>query len=164
MSASRCGSCGRIGFHAEDCPLLPKASAVHTDTPLEDVANPMWQTHHEPGSAEENYSRTMRFEKYRAMQQLLAAIANDETPAVRAPGYRHQAKAILAGMVTPRGPAVRSEERAKELERLSTAYRLASGVAQEPTAETQAARTLMVEALKAWEIAHPPKPLDPLLL
>lgn len=64
----------------------------------------------------------------------------------------------------PRGPAERASDRAREHEVLALAYRLASGVAQPLSDPIQQARTLLVEALKAWERAHPPAALDPLLL
>ena len=63
-----------------------------------------------------------------------------------------------------KGPAVRAQERAVELERLALAYRLASGVAQQDTPVLIGeARALTGEALKAWEREHPPAPIDPLL-
>ena len=123
----------------------------------------MWRTHHEEGSAEERYSRTMRFEKYVAMQQLLTCIAAAPSEHMMADGYASRAKEILAGMVRPRGPAVRAAERADQLEVIALAYRLASGVAPPVQQKTQEARNLMVEALKAWERAHTPQPIDPLL-
>jgi hypothetical protein len=127
----------------------------------------MWLTHHEPGSAEETFSRTLRFDKYRAMQGLLNLIANFNGEGdVREvlDGYSQQARGILADMKVPRGPAVRAEERANQLERLSLAYRLASGVFPVESPHLQEARTLLVEALKAYERANPPAALDPLLL
>jgi hypothetical protein len=132
----------------------------------EPAADPMWRTHHEAGSAEESYSRQMRFDKYRAMQQLLNEIGFGPPPEDARPFWdqmRQKAQAILAGMVRPRGPAQRSTDRATELDRLALAYRVASGVFPVESPHLGEARALIVEALKAWERAHPPAPLDPLL-
>lgn len=130
----------------------------HPDDPA------MWRTHHEAASAEERYSRTMRFDKYYAMQQLLMEIANHEGLLnVTGIDYKARAEEILAGMVRPRGPAVRAKDRATELDMLALAYRVASGVFPVESPHLAEARTLMVEALKAWERAHPPAPIDPLL-
>ena|SRR5579864_6572053 len=68
------------------------------------------------------------------------------------------------GKKPPRGPAERAEKRAKELDTLGLAYRLASGVYPVESPHLPEARTLIVEALKAWERAHAPAALDPLLL
>jgi len=124
----------------------------------------MWRTHHAPGSAEERYSRTMRFEKYRAMQCLLHAIAEEPSDHMMADTpFQAQAREILAGMVRPRGPSQRSSDRATELEVLAVAYRLTSGVNPVDSPHVGQARALVVEALKAWERSHPPAPIDPLL-
>lgn len=134
-------------------------AALPTDAEIER----MWRTHHQVGSAEETYSRRMRFDKYLAMQRLLMEISAAAPEDNHAMQCQARAREILAGMVRPRGPAVRSADRAAELEVLALAYRLASGVAQPSQQNTLEARSLMVEALKAWERNHPPAPLDPLL-
>lgn len=97
--------------------------------------------------------------KYRKMQQLLTEIASrtDDTP------FQPQAKALLDGLERPRTPAVRAKDRAAELETLVLAYHLASGVFPSESPHLTEARTLIIEALKAWERAHPPAALDPLL-
>jgi hypothetical protein len=132
----------------------------------EPAADPMWRTHHEAGSAEESYSRQMRFDKYRAMQQLLNEIGFGPPPEDVRPFWdqmRQKAQAILAGMVRPRGPAARAEERAVQLEALARAYRMAAETISILNGSDDRAAALTIEALKAWERAHPPAPLDPLL-
>lgn len=133
----------------------------------------LWRTHHETGSAEERYSRTMRFDKYLAMQQLLAVIVQSakgteisEPLASTSSGrsIADRARDILAGMVRPRGPGMRAQERMAELEALAFAYRVAGNVLEGEGPTALRAATITVEALKAWERAHPPAPLDPLLL
>lgn len=120
----------------------------------------IWKTHHEPGSVEESYSRRMRFDKYLAMQALLMELA-ERGPDY--PGLQHRAKEILAGMKRPRSPLDRVIERATELKGLVEAYEaIINGVDEAHTSDR--AITLTVEALKAYERAHPPEPLDPLLL
>lgn len=144
-----------------DLPGSAGGGPGYADLPV----NPMWRTHHEPGSPEERYSRTMRFDKYRAMQALLMDIANHEG-LLNATGidYKARASEILAGMVRPRGPAERAAARARDLEILMLAYKLASGIFTPPVQGlTSDARALIVEALKAWEREHPPAPIDPLL-
>lgn len=126
--------------------------------------NPMWRTHHAPGSPEERYSRQMRFDKYLAMQQLLGeiAVAQGNTE-VGESNFNERARAILAGMVRPRGPSQRAQDRATELEVLVAAYKLACGVNPVVSNYIGEARALIVEALKAWERSHPPAAIDPLL-
>jgi hypothetical protein len=122
----------------------------------------MQRTHHEAGSAEETYSRQMRFDKYLAMQQLLMEIMH-ATPDTAIADFSHRAAEILAGTVRPKKIETRAEERATELEALMYAYRVVNHVGSPGTVAHRAA-TLTVEALKAWEREHPPAPLDPLLL
>jgi hypothetical protein len=125
----------------------------------------------EPNSAEESYSgmteirigQQMRFDKYRAMQQLLNEVAHAAPEDNLTMQFQSRAQQILAGMVRPRGPAQRSEDRASELDRLALAYRLASGVFPVESPHLGEARALIVEALKAWERDHSPQPIDPLL-
>lgn len=134
------------------------------DEIVSEVDARMRRTHHEEGSAEERYSRQMRADKYLAMQQLLNQIANAAPEDNHAMQFQRQAKAILAGMVRPRGPAVRATDRADELEVLLYAYRVPARVLDAEGPIAKRAATLTIEALKAWERAHPPPPLDPLLL
>ena len=54
--------------------------------------------------------------------------------------------------------------RSQELQRLEVAYLIASGTRVENSTVTEAARTVLVEALKLWEREHLPEPLDKLLL
>lgn len=127
----------------------------------------MRRTHHEPGSPEEHYSRQMRFDKYLAMQKLLVNLAHFPFPEDPRPvfdQFQKEAAEVLRGMVRPRGPAARAKDRATELETLVLAYHLASGVYPVESPHLPEARTLITEALKAWERAHPPQPLDPYLL
>lgn len=152
------------------CQQSDTPNAGDRDPPPMDDA--MRRTHHEPGSPEERYSRQMRFDKYLAMQRLLMELAN--SGAERRVGERnmddtgksllHQAKDILAGMVRPSTPESRATERALELESLAYAYRVVHGVSGKPGDPTYRAAEITVEALKTWERAHPPEPLDPLLL
>lgn len=142
---------------------VPAADLLPGDI-LDEVDARMWRTHHDAGSAEESYSRQMRADKYLAMQQLLMAIAAAAPDDNHAMQFQPQARDILAGMVRPRGPAVRATDRAQELDTLALAYRLASGVFPVESPHLPSARTLLTEALKAWERAHPPAALDPLLL
>lgn len=121
----------------------------------------IWKTNHEPGSVEESYSRRMRFDKYLAMQALLMELA-ERGPDY--PGLQHRAKEILAGMKMPRGPAIRAKERADELKALAFAYKVPGRVIEADGPIAIRAAALTVEALKAYERAHPPAPLDPLLL
>jgi hypothetical protein len=147
-SFERCSMCPLPAGHISPC----------------EIPVPMLATHHPIGSAEECHSRRVRFDKYFAMQQLLMEIVAAAPEDNHAMQFQSKAREILAGMVRPRGPAVRSKERADELETLVLAYRVASGVFPVESPHLPEARTLIVEALKAWERAHPPAPLDPLLL
>lgn len=140
------------------------------DAPPGDVAEIplsglMWKTHHEPESVEESYSRQMRFDKYLAMQALLNELVNS-VPTDARPFLdimQMKARSILAGMKRPRSPLDRAIERAVELKGLMEAYEaIIAGVDEAHTSDR--AITLTVEALKAYERAHPPAPLDPLLL
>lgn len=122
---------------------------------------PMMRTHHEAGSAEEGYSRRMRFDKYLAMQQLLMELMH-VTPDTAIAEYSQRAADILAGMKRPREMADRLKERALELRSLAVAY---SVVAESPAAAYDPrSAVILFESLKAWEREHPPAPLDPLLL
>lgn len=134
------------------------------DTLPETADEAMRRTHHEEGSAEERYSRQMRFDKYVDMQQLLGELANAAPDDNHAMQFQPRARAILAGMVRPRGPAVRATDRADEIEVLLYAYRVPARVLDAEGPIARRAATLTIEALKAWERAHPPAPLDPLLL
>lgn len=64
----------------------------------------------------------------------------------------------------PRGPAERAKERAAELEALAFAYGVIAPVRDDQGSIALRAATITIEALKAWERAHPPAPLDPLLV
>lgn len=108
--------------------------------------------------------RSMRIDKYREMQQLLLAIAQAAPSDNHAAQFQTWAQEILRGMIRPRTPAVRAKDRATELETLVLAYHLASGVFPVESPHLPEARTLITEALKAWERAHPPAALDPALL
>jgi hypothetical protein len=130
--------------------------------PPTSMDEPMMRTHHEAGSAEETYSRQMRFDKYLAMQQLLMEIMHC-TPDTAIADFSHRAADILAGMKRPLEPAQRAATRAEELEALAFAYRVVNNVGAPGTVNHRAAQ-LTVEALKAWERAHPPAALDPLLI
>lgn len=110
-----------------------------------------------------HYSRRMKPEKYLEMQELILRIANGE-PHLEIDRIKQLALNLVGGMVQPRGPAVRAMERSRQLDMLALAYRIASGVFPGESPHLQEARTLLVEALKAWERANPPPPLDPLLL
>jgi hypothetical protein len=93
--------------------------------------------------------------RYHEMQQLLMEVVAAAPEDNHAMQFQARARNLLncAGkpLETPKGPAVRAEAHAEFLESLALAYRLASGVAQEPGVKTQAARNLLVDALRAWE-------------
>jgi hypothetical protein len=96
--------------------------------------------------------------QYYAMVRLLGDLSSAAPEDNHAMQFQARARQILdflsrAPPVPPTsGPAVRAEAHAEFLETLALAYRLASGVAQEPVAvKTQAARSLLVDALRAWE-------------
>lgn len=104
-----------------------------------------------------------RLVKYQEMAELLEEVTRAAPEDNHAMQFQSRARAILAGMVRPRGPSVRSSDRATELEILAVAYRLTSGVNPVESPHVGRARVLIVEALKAWERDHPPAALDPLL-
>lgn len=149
-----CPECHALDGHEGHCTRSPDPPSL-----LDAMDEAMSRTHHEPGSAEERYSRQMRFDKYLAMQTLLANLAHFPFPEDPRPvfdQFQKEAAEVLRGMVRPRTPAARGLERAEHLRRLADAYSIATNGPSE-TAE------LIIEALKAWERAHPPQPLDPLL-
>jgi len=186
-----CETCGAIGTHTPDCVHLSEKlrslARTHVgklpaseDGRLASYPPPdgtrdgdgYWQNgkwhpddqqYAAQQSVEKNHSRRVQFDKYHAMQGLLNTIANAPERLV-AKEYVDRAKEILAGMTVPRGPAIRARERADELEALVFAYRVPERVLAAEGPIAQRAATLTVEALKAWERAHPPQPLDPLLL
>lgn len=125
------------------------------------------------GSGAGGPGQQIRFDKYLDMQQLLNDIANSDMHTELGEGnaaipsgqsFWARAKEILAGMERPRSgprtPLDRAGSRALELEILAMAYRWVGGAQSTSYAP---ALTLMIEALKAWERANPPEPLDPLL-
>lgn len=61
-----------------------------------------------------------------------------------------------------RGPEERAKERVAELEALVYAYGVLKGVGPAGTTMSRAA-AITLEALKAWERAHPPEAVDPLI-
>jgi hypothetical protein len=109
---------------------------------------------------EQRYSQRVRTDKYREMQDLLLDLAHsphapDARPALDE--WQKRAQRVMTGMRRPWSPAVRGTARANELRILAEAYETAAAAEKETA-------TLLIEALKAWERAHPPAPLDPLLL
>lgn len=146
--------------HCDECDAI---DGTHTPSCTSEEAK-AWRTHHEPGSAEETFSRRVRFDKYYAMQHLLNEIANAAPSDNHAAQFQPRAREILRDMIRPRTPAVRAKDRATELETLVLAYHLASGVFPVESPHLPEARTLITEALKAWERDHPPAALDPALL
>lgn len=153
-----------VRAHRSVCEVCDAEDGTHMPHCVVGMEESLRRTHHDVGSAEERYSRQMRADKYLAMQQLLteiAAAAPDDNHAMQ---IQPRARAILAGMVRPRGPAVRATDRAEELEVLLYAYRVPARVLDAEGLIAKRAAALTIEALKAWERAHPPAPLDPLLL
>lgn len=150
-----CPYCQALDGHAPHCPVSPD--------PAPSMDDGMLRTHDEPGSPEERYSRQMRFDKYLAMQGVLQRIANAVNEDYLTKEQIREAKDILAGMVRPSTPESRATARAAELEALMFAYRIVNNVGSPGTVNHRAAE-ITVEALKAWELAHPPQPLDPYLL
>jgi hypothetical protein len=114
-----------------------------------------------PQSQPEEYSRRVQFDKYHAMQSLLHEIANATNVPIK---FVVSARDILAGMKMPRGPDTRAQERKAELEALAYAYGVINHVGGKLGSLDHRAATIALEALKAYERAHPPAPLDPLLL
>jgi hypothetical protein len=120
-----------------------------------------------PNASEQAYSRKVQADHYFAMTELLKGLVAFPPDEIFVHKFQEKANDILASMKrhgVPKGPAVRATDRAAELHLLELAYRLASGVYPGESPHLQQARTLIVEALKAWERAHPPEALDPLLL
>lgn len=115
----------------------------------------------------EFYSRKGDIDRYREMLDLLVDIVavpeGDIFPIAK---FRNLAQDILGRLKKqgiPLGPDVRAAERKTELEALAFAYGVLHHVGAPGTRDHRAA-TITLEALKAWERAHPPAPLDPLLL
>lgn len=173
MRGPMCEVCdGTVGNHASHCVIgaaerLRARGTAETLPPqgIGGVGTPL-PTHHDAGSAEETPSQRVRFDKYHAMQHLLMEIGLSPPPADVRPFWdemRQKSQAILRGMTRPRSIFTRIGERATDLEVMALAYRMIEG-AGTAQVDGERATTMLFEAMKAWERAHPPAALDPLLL